>query len=342
MKKTIAIFLLAVYMLSLAPQVIAEEKEEAPKANIEKREGKLQQIKARIADKRAIAKESIEQAKANFQKAKQRLVAAKERFQETRSAFLRIKEKLTSCKGNESGECSTIKEQIKEKAKDHLINIADKVLEHINKLKAKVQESEDLSEGQAEDMISTIEGHITAVEDAKSTIVSAESKEDIQEAIKTVKRRWARIGHIHKIQSGKMVNARIGGIIVKSERLRGKIENILEEMEENGKDTAEIQEIFDEFNALIGEAKDRHIQAVERFKQAKDSDPADTELIREAQGSMREAHSRLKEAKEKLRDIIKEIKQADGNRELQEAEEEEENMDEEETENQEESEGEEE
>ena len=273
---------------------------------------------------RALDKIKVEMARANFLKAKENFLAARQRYQTAQLRFLEAKNKTKECEDNENATCNQNRKEIEERAKEHLLNIADMILEHLNKLKAKVEENEDLSEEEANEIIAKIDEEIAEVEEVKSVIETSDSKEEIKEAAKTLKRIWSKIKLNAKVHAGRVVNARIGGIIVKSDHLSVKLEKILERMESKGKNTTSIQPLIDKFNSLIDEAKIKYNESIAKFKEAKESDPPNTTLIREAQESMKEAHKLLQDAQKKLRDIVKSIKQSDGDDELEEAEEEEE------------------
>jgi len=273
---------------------------------------------------RALTKVKLEKARTNFLKAKDNFLKARERYEDAHQKFSEAKLKVRECKEEETEECMEIKEQIREHAKESLTAIADRILEHLDKLKAKVESNEDLSEEEAAEIIAKIEEQKTSIEEAKNIIETSETKEEVIEAAKTLKNAWSRIKSRVKLNAARTVNARIGGIIVKSKQLEVKLEKTLERMAENGKDTSRVETLITDFNTKIETAKTSYESALEKFEEAKETTPPDTDLIQEGQDLMKEANKSLQEANKVLRDIIKSIKQADGEEELEEINEDEE------------------
>ena len=293
-----------------------EIKELAKDINLKKFSKNLE-FKARV-----INKVKLEKARENFQVAIEKFQKAKGNYQEAQLRFKKVKEKVAECANIDSEECNIAKENIRERAREHLLHTADVILEHLNKIKSKVESNEDLSEEEAAEIIAKIDEEIAAIEDAKSTIESSEDKEDVIEAAKKLKRTWIRVKERAKEHVGRIVNARIGGIIVKSKHLEVKLERILTRMAEKGLDTSGVEPLVDEFNAKLDEAKTHYEMAVEKFKEAKAGDEPNAEIIKEAQSHMKQAKEALQDAQKILRDIVLAIKQAGGADELEETEEE--------------------
>ena len=277
---------------------------------------------------RALTKVKLEKARTNFLKAKDNFLKARERYEGAHQKFSEAKLKVEECKEEETEKCMEIKEQIKEHAKESLTAIADRILEHLEKLKAKVESNEDLSEEEAAEIIAKIGEQKTSIEEAKNIIETSETKEEVIEAAKTLKNAWARIKSRVRLNAARTVNARIGGIIVKSRQLEVKLEKTLERMAENGKDTSEVETLVVEFNTRIGAAKTSYESALEKFEEAKGTTPPDTNLVQEGNDLMKEANKSLQEANKVLNDIIKSIKQAGGEEELEEINEDQDETDE--------------
>lgn len=270
---------------------------------------------------RKIAETKIQQAKKAYLVAKEKFTNARNKADETKDKFKLAKEKVLKCKGDEGEECEGIRAQINTKAKEHVMNIADVILEHLNKIKSRVESNEDLSDEEAAEMIAELDAQIAEIEAAKETIEISESKEEIIKATKEIKNSWQRMKKNVEVTVGKLVNARIGGIIVKSEQLQIKLERIMERIAEEGTDTTELESLVDEFNISIETAKEKYKLAIEKFTEAKNNTiTPDTALIREGQEFMKDAHAALQDAQKTLRDILHMIKQVGAEEELEEDE----------------------
>ncbi len=280
--------------------------------------------KERFAYKaRAIVKTKLVEAKGRFLNAKEKYSEAKEKYADTKLEFQDAKEKIAECKDQNATECAQLEDEIRAKAKEHLLNIADVIIENLNKIKSKAESSEDLVEEDAKELIEKIDAQIQEIEGIKAKIEAAETKEEITEAAKELKDKWALLKENAEVHAGRVVNARIGGIIVKSKQLEDKLNKVLERMAEKGIDTSSVESLIAEFNAKIDSAAEHYKLAVEKFEEAKAAETPGSELINEAQGHMKEAHKALQEAQQILKDITSTIKQSGGGEELEESEEEE-------------------
>lgn len=275
--------------------------------------------------KKAIAFKARKIAQARLTKAKEDYLKAKEKYQEARKNYItaqkRFKEakiRFKECEGNNTTECNQWREEIKERAKEFLLKTANSILEHLNKIKANIESNEDLSEEEATELLAKIDEMIKEIEDAKSKIETSTDKEQIIEAAKTIKQAWSNIRKRLAIHTGRIVNSRIGGIIVKTKQLEIKLERILARMEEKGIDTTEIQTLIDQFNAKINESKINYENALDKFKEATSAQDVKTahELAVEGHKLMKAAQKSLQEAQKILRDIVLSIKQAGGEDEL--------------------------
>jgi hypothetical protein len=269
---------------------------------------------------RVVTKIKVDKARENFLKAKERFEAAKEKYKGAKEKFKERKEKVSDCGDDEGEECEEAREGIKADAKEHLIHVADMILEHLEKVKERVSGNEDLSEEESAEILADLEEKVGKIQEARAAVEAAESKEEIQEAAKVLKRAWTKIKNKIKVHAKRVVNSRIGGIIVKSKQLEVKLEKILERMTENDIDVSSVEGLVDDFNSLLEEAKVKYEEAVEKFEEAKSSDEPDAEMIKSGQESMKAAHEKLQEAQKVLRDILKEIKDKGGEEELEDTE----------------------
>ncbi len=287
---------------------------------------------------REIAQNILAKSKEKYLKAKEKYQKSIKEYGAAQDSFREAKNRLKECEGEDTAECNQLREEIKERAQEFLLKTADSILDYLNTVKANVESNEDLSEEESAEILAKIDEMIQEIEDAKSTIESSESKDEIIEAARTIKKAWLRIRKQLAIHTGKITNARIGGIIVKTKQLEVKLERILSRMEEKGTNTTQIQSLVDDFGTKIGEAKTNYEDALDKFKEAASAEDVKTahELAVEAHKLIKAAQKSLQEAQKLLRDIVLSIKQAGGEDELNapedEAEEEAEEEDEEEVE----------
>src|SRR3989338_6157441 len=247
--------------------------------------------------KRIVAEQRIALAEEMFNDAEERLHEAKEKLEKRRKLLLEAKSS-----GDEGA--------IIEHAKQGLLRAADAIISHLEKVKSKAQESEDLSEEEANEIVADIDAKIAEINDAKAAIEAATTKEDIREQAKKINAAWKRIKVKAEQHARSLINGGFGGILKRSEALERKIDRILAEMEERGIDVSSIEEKVAEFSDKVAGAREKLKQSNEKFKEAKSTgiDEERKALLEEAKTLAREAHDALKEAHDILNEIIREIK----------------------------------
>lgn len=253
-----------------------------------------------VAKIRAIAKEKLAEARATLVEAKEKYAAVKETLVQAKNQFRETKEELVKCKGDN---CTQLQEKIKLRAKEYLLNTADKVIKSLEKTKARIQSSEELTEEEAAQLISEIDAEIAKMETAKATIESSESKEEIVAAAKEIRDAWKETKTVMKKAAGRLLHVKIAGIIVKADHLETRMEKVLSKLAEQGVDTTALQEKLDLFNTHLANAKTAYDSAKEKWIAGAVSEM--TEFVKEA-------HKELKEANAVLRELVTGIKQAKG------------------------------
>ena len=286
MKKLFALSILFLFVLSIA--AIAEDDTNATNESANGKE--------KLMDKIKDIKQERQQVKGDYLQAKDKYIEARQIFLEQRQDFIKERMKLLNCTDNETSDCKDARAQIKVKALSYLAGIADVVLESLNNAKARVEAS-NMSD--KEDVLATLDERITAVEDAKATIENSNSTQEIKDAIKDIRKAWVDTKPVLKGAVDKVVNERIGGIIVQSERLSAKLDKIITRLESKGYNTTNASALVADFKAKIAEAKTHYEAAKSKFN-AKD--------IEAGHAAMVKAHQNLKEARVILKEIVSAIK----------------------------------
>ena len=283
---------------------------------------KLEPVKkTMLFKKRIIALNNLKQAENKFKLAKQKYVKVNKVYREKKALFLDVKARLKACEGVESNECTELREQAKEHAKEFLINGANMAIEHLNKIKHKIESAEDMDVDKAQEIIADIDNAISKLDDAIAQVEAAQTKEEIQEAAKVINNVWKSIKHKERLHAARLVHAKVWNIIKRSEHLEERLDAALAKIEEQGIDVGDIDAKLDEFSAKIAEAKEKFENAKELLEEADDlktESPSEEEktaikeLVSEARQLLREAHNDIKEAHQILMDVIQSIRSAGG------------------------------
>ena len=245
-------------------------------------------------------------AKLNTEQAKNKYLTSKQKITEIRDE---VRVRCTTVIG-EDRVCEELRLNIRIQSKDFLISSSDKVLNYLGKLKEKTEASENLDEDVKQETLAKIEGRITEFEEERENVEDLDensSDEEIKQAVLTIQNRWKKAQDDAKLSVGRLANAKIHGIIVKSEQLEIKLDRIMTKLEEKGYDTSSTETLVNEFKAKIEEAKENYDSARAKYDEIEGSGRVNT-IMKEANSYMRAAHQNLKEAHMILKQILSEIK----------------------------------
>jgi DNA repair exonuclease SbcCD ATPase subunit len=334
MKRSILVFVLAILITGLLPSATAQNTGAAKYNNMQiqainsNENGTPLTIKEKLRDQiqeaRQITQGKLKAARERYQEAKQKYIQARERYQEAKQKITKARTALQACRDSESEQCISLRKQIKANSKEFLVNIADRVLATLEKIRSKVESNEDIDEEESASLLTNIDEKIAEIENAKETIeglTNESSAEDIKEAAQTIREAWRKTRAVLKKSVGRLLNARIGGIIVKSEALGDKLERIKARLEESGNDMSDIKGLINKFNNEVEEAKAKWESAKQRYAEAVTPGEID-EIMKEVHEYIKEAHQKLKEAHQTLKEIMQKIREKKGAQEALEAEEE--------------------
>ncbi|MBN1645430.1 hypothetical protein JW868_00145 [Candidatus Woesearchaeota archaeon] len=283
----------------------------------------LDNIEIRKIDKdtigkvRVVAKEKLETAVQNYNQAKERYSTAKENYEEWKNKFQDYKnQEMRECSANSDSEaCVEYQLQSIEAAKNHLSYLADLILEEIEKIIAKIEQSQNVDETNADEMIDNLNTLAGEVKVLKEEVETAESKEEVKEAGTKLIEIWKSIHERLAQYDAAVVLGNVNGILLRAEVLEKRIDAILSKMEEAGYDITEFDEQVEKFSDLITQARAEYdtgqkllIQAKRQFKEQNMGEGHNN--LKQAQVHFRNAHQYLKDAHNVLTELMKEFNNA--------------------------------
>ncbi len=280
---------------------------------------KLIKVKEKnIAKKRALTEEQIKKWNEQFNNAKDNFLKNEALYKESRKAFNEMKEKLKECEGKDTEECKKLNEDAMARGKEFLLHAADVAIEHLNKIKARVEAAENIEEDEAAEMATKIDAAIAELNAIKEKVNAAATKEELQEAAKSINQIWKRIKYNAMTYASRVVHTRVGLIVKKAEKLEDKMHCAASQLEEGGEPVEEINGMIDKFSAKVDTARNAVEKSEELLKQAREikvsEDPSDERakqiksLLDEAKKLINQAHKDLKDAHELLKKIFKLLK----------------------------------
>jgi len=240
----------------------------------------------------------------NVQVAAVRNKATRMKLEKARNEYTLAKDNFQKIRANVNNKnVSADSEEALEAARSYMIRTIDYMISHLEN----VQENVESADGEfAEETSEVLEGYITQLEQEKENVEAAETRKELADAAKSVRGIWRDAQTDAKFRAGTAANNRINQFLVKSEVLAQRLENEIERLKAEGKDTAELEEMLDEYNELIEQANENQICARERFRNG--NGPSDAS-VKEANQCLREAGKDIRKANHILKDIFKELKE---------------------------------
>lgn len=176
-------------------------------------------------------------------------------------------------------------------AKEYLTGTVDYMIERLETIKEEGDHPEEVNE--------RIDGYIDRLEAQKDDIAAADTRKDLSEATRDVRKIWNDAQKDLKKARAQNINGGLANYLEKADSISERLQNEIDRLNEEGEDTEELQEMLDEYNKLIEEAKQTHERAREAYQNG-DEDAGD---------QLREAIKLTNEANDKLRKITQEMKE---------------------------------
>ena len=271
------------------------------KTQLEQRLREIQVKKVQNAEQlkeRVLSKQRIETARQNFINARELCEIARQKYNEAKKGYMAAKE---------SGD----NEATLEHAKEVMLSSVEKIISHLEKIKAKIEENENMDEERANDLIEKIDNQISDMEEIKAKIEAAETRDQLKEVAKEFRNKWNRYRYRVHAFAEMVVNARVRGVVNQALVLEKKLDHALAIMEEKGIEV-DVETEVDEFSSLIEQARDKIGEAQEKLEQAINETDKETtrELAEEAKSLIDEARDLIREAHNKLKEIVAKIREA--------------------------------
>ncbi len=288
----------------------SEEVKAIAKLDIPKIKARLNAVKIlKIKNAEALDRRNI--AEARLAEIREKYQGAKERFDKIKEEAKEAREKLKEAQANKDDAA------IIQRAKEYLLKTADTLTSHLEKVKAKVQESENIPDDRETQIVAEIDAKISEIATIKTEIEAATTKEQLRESAKKLNDIWAKLRHAVKLYTERVISARVEGLVNQGRVLEKKLESILQRLDESGIEVDVTAEV-DSFRAQITLGKDKFAQAQAKLSEALTlkakgtSDDAENikKLVEEAKALLKESRDAIKQAHEVLKSIVRKIKDA--------------------------------
>jgi hypothetical protein len=153
---------------------------------------------------------------------------------------------------------------------------------------------------------------------------SESTPSEIRNAVRELKQSWTSSRIELRRSAGRLINAKIGGIVVKAEKLQERLENAVASLEEQGQDTAELNTLIEQFTERVRNA-DMHYAEARKQHMASGTEEEIENAMQEANRHMQLARDELSESHKVLMQFMRQLRAIRGGTEaLEEAGEEQE------------------
>lgn len=312
MGKTVSIFVLALFLVGMMPLALAQEgssMESETRVESETRDGRMRE---RVETRQKIMEErkNVIKTRADMRQTTRAMVKARINYKEEVREFKELRVKLRECRGESTEECKDVRVKIKAQSKEHLLTTADKILELLERMKTRVENSK--IENKAE-LLADIETSLNQVNELKVKIEALPADpqaHEVRDLAKQLRTAWKDVRHTIKVGVGATVNFGLKGVLVRAEKLEMRLDKVVTKLKAEGEDTSEAEQHIADYKTHLAEAEKLTLEAKAKFEAArtnKENFEADVkaghELLVQARTELKEAHASLKLAVRTLKGL---------------------------------------
>jgi len=194
-----------------------------------------------------------------------------------------------------------------EEGKEYLLNADKALVAHLEMVSAYVEGEPGLNETEKETIINELEFYIYWLTEKQPGIENATTRQELTDIAKAVRHKWQEIRPATKRVVGQIMNAQVLWVITNTESAADKTEDAMERLNEQGKDTTDLETWLNDFNTKLDLAKERHQAGKEKYVAIRNVRDADR-LFRGGNSCMNETNQYLRSAYEDLRKIERELR----------------------------------
>ncbi len=194
-----------------------------------------------------------------------------------------------------------------ERAKHFLLKGTDAMIMRLEILQIKIKHSDIENK---DEIIDTLDGYINWLSEKQKEIEEATTREELREIAREIKEKWQSTRVEIKKIAGLLIITKIDKIIDRSEGLEQRLEERISILKKQGYDTAELENLLQDYKEKIELAKQKRDKAKEKFSQISSPEDADR-LFREANAFIRDANKYLRESFRVLKQLLREMHKAE-------------------------------
>lgn len=319
MKKTMAFFVVMLLLIASIPLALADEGSDDMMEDSDNDDNGSVNAEARLKLGASAVRADV-QARANGE-LRNRIIEAKERLVETRQKYLSEREDFlnaraevrAACADPASDACISARAEVQVKSKEVLIKASDDAIAYLERVKLRLEESDDIDPDVAAKAIAEIDASIDDLVQAKADVEAASTPKELQDAAKEIRAVWKKIRWHASALVAHSIDVRLDVLLNRFDKFSTNLECSINAMQEAGIDTTSLDEVLVEYNANVDAAIDAHDNAHDLVEQARnlDSDTDGAEirvLLQQAKVQLEIANSKLRSAHANMKVIVKGVK----------------------------------
>ncbi|MEW6528659.1 MAG: hypothetical protein AB1391_02105 [Candidatus Micrarchaeota archaeon] len=201
-----------------------------------------------------------------------------------------------------------------DKAKNFMSKACNTMEKYLRMARVRVETITGIDETERTNTLAEIDADIAGIQQIKTDVESATTKEDLKNAANKVKNKWNDVKVHVKRFVGKILSAKIDYILDKADDVSKRIQTKIDELKIRGADTVELEALLVDFNSKVALAEGQYELAKAKFGQIQNVQDADRlfreghEFIKKAANYLKEAHNTtLKNNIEKLKTKMQEF-----------------------------------
>ena len=338
MKKTITIFILGAFLLSMMPMALADgdrsdvrmDSDQSSGRDSTDRETRTEtrtdadsgraglttktrtELRTKIRERQEEGRKEREERREQRTELREDFKEARMRYKEKAQEFRKLSEKVKECKDDNSERCITLRKETRLEAKAHLLRTADKILALLERTKERIEQSNSKIKTE---LVAELDAGISEVTAIKARIEALEgdaTRDEIKGLNKELKQVWKDAKHSVKLSIGHTINFGVHGVLVRAEKLETRLETALEKLEANGKNTDAAEAQLEAYKQHLIKAREFARLAQAEFDRARHSDKDFDTFVKKGHDFLVQARAELTLAHDGLKMVMKEIRAIQG------------------------------
>ncbi len=241
------------------------------------------------------------------EKYQQRIEKAQQKLDDARDKFKAAKLKARSAKNKPT------RDELKNNTVEYLEKSIDYLIAHLEAQKSKVAESSSILPF---DAAANLDAHIAQLEDIRAGITLINSSDDYVKFAREIEEVAVKARLETRYYAGILINYRTELFLANADNVSARLEAQIQELKDQGVDTAALEKKAQAFKALVEEARENYLETLELFESHSgfDSSGMVTNIkdarafLENATDLQKDTLKKLKSAAKHLQDVFKDVK----------------------------------